>query len=90
MEVKVTDHTMFGQLELHIKAQSIEEIWGVLATFNVRTAKRLEDFPGHSDLYSYEYREKAIRAIEMPLWNAVSPVFKKLEKAYNDTKVVME
>jgi hypothetical protein len=83
MKVKLKDGSIFGRIELTIITENMDEVYGLLATLNVRTSARLKDFPEGLGL-DIPAQEKALKSIEMPLWNSVSQLHRKLEKAYNE------
>lgn len=89
MKVHVEDNSIFKHLKITIETESLEEIYGLLATFNTPATTRCRSMPGLlSTLLQSSDIEDAIYAVEAPLWNAVAPISKKLIeylKVNNDT-----
>ena len=79
MKVELIDNSIFANIELRITAENTSEIWGLIATFNTPSALRVKSFPDTAADFTDNYKDDAIEAVELPLWIAVSPIYKKLE-----------
>jgi len=81
MKVTVQDSTIFNKLTMRIEAESLEEICGLIATFNVSTDKRMDSIPNSFvSKAGNAIFKKGIALVEMPLFDAIHPVYKRIQQ----------
>ena len=78
MKVTVEDKSVFKRMKIIIEAEDIDEIYGLLATFNVSAADRIAASPIILEKLGKDILLNAIHKIEMPLWEAIHPIYKKV------------
>lgn len=78
MQITVDDKTIFKELTITIKADDIEEIYGLILTFNTPLDSRIKSAKSLGSYVHTETIRRAINKVEMPLWQAVRTILPKV------------
>jgi len=78
MNVTVKDESLFGRLTMTIELESIKEIYWLIPVFNACIDKHRSAIPDSLSPEEYQKYVEGIELVNIGLWNAVEPIYKKL------------